>query len=395
MSERLAYIRAGWLPTRQANGIQTVRMCEAFAKAGWTVTLYYIPSPIFKEDIFRYYDVKTPFTLRILPRAILPIRKSFEWAGLRRLPQYIHAFLWAWLVVKIARNQGADLYFTREPMIAWWLSRLNLPTILEVHNYPSAYLDRLVLLKASSHDSVKLIISITEHLRRDLISLGISGTKTIVLHDGVDIERYNNCRISKKEARHTLGLPLDKDLIIYTGQLYPEKGIDTLVKAGALIPEVLIVVVGGQIADIERLQKLAQLSGTNNIIFKGYVPPTVALLYQKAGDILVIPQSAQSNWSAYYMSPLKLFEYMASGRPIVATRVPCLMEILEHGRNAWLVEPDDVYSLAEGIKFLLMNKQVCEQLVKGALSTIQKFTWENRVSSIEKELQKLGVLFYA
>ena len=387
MLKRLIYIRAGWLPTRQANGIQTVRMCEAFAKIGWEVTLYYISSPVFKEDIFHYYSVKTPFTLQTLPRAILPIRKSFKWTGLRQLPNYIHAFLWAWLVVNIVRHQGAHLYFTREPMIAWWLGHLKLPTVLEIHDCPTVYMDRLVLLKASFHDSIKLIISVTRHLQRDLLRLGIPETKTIVLHDGVDMEQDNH-RVSKEEARQALGLPIDKNLVVYTGQLYPEKGVDTLIKASSLLPDVLFIIVGGQTTDIERLRKLAQHNRANNIVFIGHVPPTVARLYQKAGDILVIPQSAQSSWSAYYMSPLKLFEYMASGNPIVATKVPCLMEILEHGQNAWLVEPDDVCSLVEGIRLLLNDKGLGCQLSRKALVSIEKFSWKGRAETILKELEK-------
>jgi hypothetical protein len=138
MIKKLSYIRSGWLPTRQANGIQTVRMCEAFAQLGVHVTLYYIPSPVIKKDVFHYYDVKTSFVLKRLPRAVLPMKKNFLWENWYKFPNYAHAMLWSGLAAYIASRDGADFYFTREPMVAWWLGLSGLPTGLEIHNSPSS-----------------------------------------------------------------------------------------------------------------------------------------------------------------------------------------------------------------------------------------------------------------
>jgi len=384
---KVVYIRAGWLPTYQANGIQTVKMCEAFSKLGWEVSLYYIPSPFVSQNIFEYYGLSHRFVLRPLPRAVLPLRKSFTWdrGGLLKASQYFHAFLWSALVATIVRCERASFYFTREPMVAWWLGHFEVPVVLEVHDLPHAYLDRVLLRRASCLRGVSFVIAVTEHLRNDLVAIGVSGKKIIVLHDGVDL----SCEemVSKEVARQQLGVPLDKQVVVYTGQLSIEKGVDTLVRAASLVPEVLIFIVGGQEEDIQWLWGLATNSGAGNVFFIGHVAPKVSRLYQVAGDLLVVPQSGKSAWSSRYTSPLKLFEYMASGRPIVATAVPCIMEVVEHGRTAWLVRPDDPHALAQGIRYVLKNKELSKHLAHHALASVGKFSWVRRAESI---LRKVG-----
>jgi len=387
MLKRLAYVRTGWLPTRQANGIQTVRMCEAFAKLGAEVSLYYISSPVLRDDIFKYYGVATPFGLKTLPRAILPLRKSFTWQGWRWFPMYVHAFLWSGLMTYLVRRGNASLFFTREAMVAWWLGYLGLPTVLEIHTSPSSFLDRNILQQAATRQSVKLIVSVTEHLRHDLIRTGIPQSKVITLHDGVDMNRFNG-EISKNDARQHLGLPLDRDLVIYTGQLSAEKGVHTLVRAALILTRAIFILVGGQPEEIDQLQNLTKKTALENIIFAGYVSPLVVPFYLKAADVLVIPQSSQSMWSSYYTSPLKLFEYMASGRAIVATNVPCITEVLRHGQHAWLVETDDPLSLAEGIRLLLADRSLRDRLSSGALDAATKFSWDNRARTIIDEFGK-------
>ncbi|MGH8546875.1 MAG: hypothetical protein ACREX3_25330, partial [Gammaproteobacteria bacterium] len=78
MARSVVVLRAGWLPTRQANGLQTIAMCNAFAKLGLRITLYYIPSPFTKDDPLQDCGADTSLTLKPLPRAVLPINKSFK-----------------------------------------------------------------------------------------------------------------------------------------------------------------------------------------------------------------------------------------------------------------------------------------------------------------------------
>ena len=83
-----------------------------------------------------------------------------------------------------------------------------------------------------------------------------------------------------------------------------------------------------------------------------------------------------------YMSPLKMFEYMASGRAILATDLPAIKTTLKHGKNAWLVEPDDEIALLAGLRHLLSNDDICDSLGAQAKSDVTKHTWDQRASPV-------------
>ena len=101
----------------------------------------------------------------------------------------------------------------------------------------------------------------------------------------------------------------------------------------------------------------------------------------KACDVCTIPWP-WTEFSAYYTSPLKLFEYMAAGVPIVASDLPSLKEILRHDENAWLVLPGEPAALAEGIKTLLTDQKRAQRLGQKACEEVKGYTWGTRAAQI-------------
>jgi glycosyltransferase involved in cell wall biosynthesis len=379
--KRLAMIRTGWLPTRQANGIQVIRMCEAFAALGLEVTLYYIPSSVLRAEVADFYGIKRPFTLKPLPRAVLPMRKSFKLERWTSFPSFVHALIWSGFVIYMLCREKADFYLVRDPVLAWWLARRALPTVLEMHELPSG-LERTFVRRVAREDCIKLIISVTEHLRADLVNrLGIPSEKSVTLHDGVDLETFG-LSTTKDEARQLLGLPLDRPLVVYTGQLYVEKGIDTLVNALPMLGSAQAIVVGGTQEDVRRVQKVAGEVGALNVRLVGYVLPPKVPLYLNAADVLVLPFLANLDHWANHSSPLKLFEYMASRRPIVASRLPGLEEVLTDGENALLYAPGDPVALGRAINRLLSDRALCEKLSAQAYQDVRSYSWESRAKTI-------------
>lgn len=376
----LVYICNGWIPSHQANGLQTINMCNAFAKLGLRTTLYYIPSPHIRDDPLQYYRVKTPLIVKPLPRAVFPIRKSFTLEKWTSLPSFFHAFVWSGFVTHLVSQLKADLYFVRSPLLAWWLGRRGLSTVLEIHDLKGK--EQTFIRKASHQSSVKLVLAVTEHLRADLANhLDVPCDKLLALHDGVELDTFSSS-ITKQSARQQLGLPLDKPLVVYTGQLSTEKGVDVLAKAAPMLNGIGILIVGAAPPEKERLQRLIQETNGHNVKLTGYKPHSDAILFQKAADVLVLPHSMKFAHSKYYTSPLKLFEYMAAGVPIVASHLPSTCEVLQHGKNAWLVKPDDPSALAQGIQWLLENRDVAEKLAQQATKDVQNRTWERRASEI-------------
>lgn len=387
MAGSVVILRTGWLPTRQANGLQTISMGHAFARLGFQTTLYYIPSPHVKNDPLHFDQSKPQITLKPLPRAVLPINKAFKLEKVRSFPAFVHAFVWSGIVSHLMSRSEGDLFFVREPMIAWWLGRRGLPTALEIHEMPQGK-ERIFIRWAAQQSSVKLVLAVTEHLRSDLEGqLHVAAAKLFTLHDGVDLEALG-CSITKREARQRLGLPLDKPLVVYTGKLSGEKGVDTLIQAAPVLSDVGFVIVGGESAENEALRRtLQRMNGKINVTLTGFRSHSDALLFQKAADVLALPHSMKFVHSKFHTSPLKLFEYMAAGVPIVASDLPSHREVIRHGQNAWLVKPDDPNALAQGIHTILEDRALAQRLAKQATRDVQGYTWEQRASEILRRMR--------
>lgn len=384
MEGSVVVLRAGWLPTRQANGIQTIRMCEAFAALGLRVSLYYIPQPGKPLDIVQYHNIRMPVDLKPLPRGIFPWRKQFNLnVGSFGIPAYVHAFLWSGFAVQLARREMPLFYFVREPMLAWWLGLRNLPTVFEIHHdYTTGGIENPFTRPACRRKSIRSVVAVTEHLRDDLIKFfDVPREKTMALANGVDVQQFAGV-CTRDVARQRLGLDCANPVVVYAGQLRVEKGVDILVRAAALLKHVTVVIVGGDAADQERLRQLMVELDTHNVVLLGYVPSTEVPLYLKAADILVLPHSGTGVEAAKYTCPLKLFEYMAAGVPLVATELPAITEVIRHGENGWLVKPDSPSALAEGIRYLLEHDELASAMASRSTQDVEGYTWEHRAARI-------------
>ena len=107
----------------------------------------------------------------------------------------------------------------------------------------------------------------------------------------------------------------------------------------------------------------------------------------RAFDIAVAPFPTNEHY-AYFMSPLKLFEYMAAGVPIVTSDLPSIREVLAHGENAWLVEPGNEEALAQGIIRVLQDAVLSTKLATNARQAVDRFTWERRARAILNHARK-------
>ena len=181
----------------------------------------------------------------------------------------------------------------------------------------------------------------------------------------------------------SIQIPLDKNIICYTGHLFQWKGVYTLAESVQYLPEdCVIYVIGGMDADIIALQGFIAEHHLKNIVLIGYIPYHDVAMYLAAADILVLPNSAKAKIAREYTSPLKLFEYMGAQRPIVASDLPSLREVLCHRKNAYLVQPDDPKALAEGIIAIVDDKGISSAMTKAAYQDVQKYTWDIRAENI-------------
>jgi glycosyltransferase involved in cell wall biosynthesis len=176
----------------------------------------------------------------------------------------------------------------------------------------------------------------------------------------------------------------------YVGRFHTlgkSKGLDTLIEAAALLreqdTEIVLCFVGGPKGSFPALEELARRYGlpVDRLFLVDQVPLLKVPFYMRAFDVCAMPFPWTEHY-AYYMSPLKMFEYMASGTPIVATDLPSTKEILHDGENAVLVEPDSPEALARGIRLLLEMPDLGQRLTAQAYRDVTALTWKKRVANI-------------
>jgi len=148
------------------------------------------------------------------------------------------------------------------------------------------------------------------------------------------------------------------------------------------MPDVLLLLVGGTPEDVDRLRAFAAGCGMKDRVrLEGTVPNGKIPLYLWAADALVMPYTSRTP-TVRAMSPLKMFEYMAAERPIVAADFPAVREVLREGENALLVAPDSAQEIARGLRRALEEKPLAESISRRAGKDVKMFTWEERARRI-------------
>lgn len=360
------YIANMRLPTEKAHGIQIMEMCSAFTKEGATVEL--VVARRFNhihEDPFVYHDIKKTFIVRKI--FCIDLARFGKWGYL------VEMFSFTIGVALYALFQKDATFYTRDELLALTLSVLGKKVAWEGHMGQTNFIIQQLIKR-----KVRMVM-ITQSLRELYLSLGVDVQNITVAPDGVDVQRFD-VELSREDARKQLNLSPDKNIVLYKGALFAWKGAGDIARAATQFDEhTQFVFIGGTKEDVDAFRK--EFAHQKNVSILGNRPRTETPIYQKAADVLVIPNSGKNEISKLYTSPMKLFGYMAGGVPIVASDLPSIREVLnEH--NAVLVKADSPDSFAEGIRLLLADKSHGERLAQQALVDVQSYTWEERAKKI-------------
>jgi glycosyltransferase involved in cell wall biosynthesis len=386
---RLRYIANMRFPTERAHGYQVLMMCEAFARRGIDVELWHPRS--------RAADAPSASATALYGRApTVPVTAlanvdigPLEPRLGRRLflvAYTVHAFAWAAWAAHRARREMPDLVYTRDPPVAFWLARFRVPFVLEVHVVPKRA-GRRAVRSATRSPWLQLAVGITSFVTEELRSLGAPSVRTVTLHDAVDLDRFTALP-DPSAARARLGLPAGRAIVGFVGRaeiMGRGKGLEELVKAVSLldVPRPLLLCVGGPGPAFARVRALADQVGLadDELRLVDRVPTAAVPLWMRACDVLVLPSPADELF-AFANSPMKLFEYMAAGVPILATSLPSIEEILTHRVNAWLVPPGDPSALANGLRHLLGPDSPGRRLAAAAAIEVKRHTWDARAAEV-------------
>ena len=406
MAKRLYYFTNERVPSQSACTIQQMNMCEAFADCGYEVTFvrpFYLELAKSKtSDIFEYYQVKQNFKIRTLftllslskPRRTMMNRGKVKLAFIGGLSMVIVTWCYAFLLllkgslnsdtIIFSRNLNAALVFLKFRRV---FKRASCKVIFEAHSLSQPRRQSFFTQVLQQAD---VIVAITETLKNAIVEkYTIEPVKVIVQPDGINAQRVQHV-VHKQNARNKINIPYPyENLIVYTGQIIAGKGVKVFIKAASYFDErTIFVVVGGTPQSIDEIKLKTDADKLHNLFFTGFVLPADVVYYQAAADVLVLPNT-QSGFIHEYTSPLKLFEYMASKRPIVASNLPVFHEILQHEKNALLVEPGNEIELANSVKQLLSDSELGYKLCKNAFEKVSDYTWEKRALKIAEFVESL------
>ncbi|NQU83608.1 MAG: glycosyltransferase [Parcubacteria group bacterium] len=351
---RLIYIANARIPTEKAHGLQIMKMCEQFSGLECGVELL-VPKRInkLKQSPFDFYGVGKSFEIKkVFSLDLLPFEKFFG-----RLAFYIQNISFAKCAAFYCLFKKEDIIFSRDLFSALILSFFGKKVCYEVHDsVPINFWTKRFLKNISK------FVSTNNYKKQELIdNFGIDPEKILVAPNGVDLELFD-VEKSKQECRAELNLPLDKKIILYTGNTYGWKGVDILAQADNFLENSCLV----QIITDKPYSEIPR--------------------WLKSADVLVLPNSRRaSEMQAKATSPIKLFEYMASGTPIVASDIPAIREIVSE-KEVYFVESDSPEKLAEGIKKVLGSKACSNCISRNSKEKVKEYTWKKRAEKIIKFL---------
>ena len=390
---RILYLADVRFPLERANGIQTMQTCHGLARLGHRVTL------LVREDT--HEPSRDPFDFYGVPRMD---RLTIEIAPSGGPPVAKRAAYLSYAIGRAAGRVRQDLIFTRDLGLASLLLRippfLRAPLVYEAHGIAeevAAELPRL-LTGAATASASKLrrlrrreervwrgaegYVTITAGLAAELTRRFGERNHLAVVPDGADL---SNSRLGAADAPATAQDETRKTVIGYAGHLYPWKGVELIIEAVTALQDTRALIIGGheKEADLQRLQAFAlSIDCASRVTFTGRIPPAAVAARLREADVLVLPNPA-SAISTDYISPLKLFEYMACGRPIVASDLPAIREVLRDGHNAVLVEPGNPMALTAGIRRVKEDPAFAARLARQALEDVRAYSWDRRAERLD------------
>jgi glycosyltransferase involved in cell wall biosynthesis len=239
--------------------------------------------------------------------------------------------------------------------------------------------------------TVRGVVVLTSFIKEKIVGLGVSASRVFVAPDAVRLTDFEE-KLSIQSARSALNIFHTGYIIGYIGTLKTmgqEKGVSTAIESLSTLPEdYMLYVVGGEKKDVEFYTLYARQCGLEHrVVFVGKVPHKEIPVYAQGCNLLVAPFPDVEHYR-YFMSPLKIFEYMASRRPMVVTDLPSLREVLVPDETAVFVPPSDPRALADAVVALTTDTERAECIAENAYrEVVEKYTWKKRAENILKFIQ--------
>lgn len=386
MSMELIYLSRARIPSRKAHVTHMHKMCDALRKQGIGVTFVhpfrwrrYDPELHDPKD---HYNLKYNPRYRTLPALDLPVLKS------------IHVRLWFWtyastftlcvllyLLVRQFTAPGPIVFYSRDHLVAYAILKLNflfrVPLFLDLHDLPDSVRDH----RKQTFQTIDGFVVNGPGIRGELMDAGYRSEDILVAPNGVNPEDFD-ISLDRRECRAELSLPRESFIAGFTGTPYEYNGRDILLELARRNPEMHFVSVGGRPEQLEPMRSYRQEHGLDNVTLVEHQPHSRIPVFLKSFDCCLLPLTADIKRTVRYATPLKLFEYLAAGRPIVASDLPSLSHFLTHGDNALLVPPGSPEAFGSALERLKTDPELRRALSRSARRHAGQFTWSKRARRV-------------
>lgn len=374
------------IPSKEAESIFSMKMCEAYADQGHEVSLFVSNhqdldlQQITLDQVFKYYQVKNNF--KIIRTNIFKSKIGLLWSLAFSIPFRV-------------KLKGYDFIHARNLATAWGAAKwMNLPVVYEMHNTPDSNESQLKMFRDfCKSPNCKMIITITKALADHIQQYIPSKVKVIVQPDGVSESSLISLG-DKEELRLALGIDSgNKKVAVYTGHLYRGRGIELIIQlAERLSNQYYFIIAGGREEDILFYKTMS--AHLTNLDFVGHRSQLEVIKYQQAADVLLMPYDYKVSASgggntAAFASPMKMFEYMATGRPMISSTLPILYEIISNNIHAIMVPYEDIDGWEKSLNYLDTHPLEGEIIGANAKKEVEKYTWRSRVNNILESVYQL------
>ena len=369
---KLLYLSNALLPSKTANSVHVMKMAEALVKHCDVTVVASRVKDTDSQAIFAYYDVQPTFKIQFVKT------RHFKGASL----------LNAWVYYRAIKKIRPDVIYSRHLGALMSHRYMYLPIFYESHQPRLEGKYHRLESKLFKNPMFKKLIVITKALEQIYLK-GYPSLEghTVVLPDAANIPKTTNqTNVTDKETL-TIG---------YVGHLYQGRGIDLILELAKHFSEIDFLIVGGEEQDVAYWRRMS--AELKNIHFAGFVDQKTLPSYYQKMDIVLAPYQQKVSVAgnknidtSQWMSPLKIFEYMAYKKAIIASNLPVLEEVLVHEHNAILCSPIDVESWKNAIDRLVEDQTLRLELSKEAYQTLNhSYTWDKRASQVIQLIQKNG-----
>jgi glycosyltransferase involved in cell wall biosynthesis len=366
-SYQIQYLSVSTLPSPSANSIQVVRMCEAFTGTGAPARLHAFAPKAQRRaapaELAAYYGGGGGFDLAL----------------------YRKGRLGNWLMALSAARARNSVIYGRNVVASARAARLGRPVAIEVHHpFAETRVEHALLARLSRTSTCLGLVAISHALKDRLVrDYPAFDGRVLVAPDAANVIYAPASGANPRPSGFHVG---------YVGSLYAGKGFMRIVALARAMPWATFHVVG----EIDQLRKrgidVADLPA--NLTLHGHQPPNAMARILTSFDIVLAPYRREVKPHsaldvAPWMSPLKLFEYMAARKPIVASDLPAIREVVAHGETAWLCSPDDDGAWVQALTRLHDDSEMADRLAANAYALwARHYTWDARAAAIRAWLDQ-------